>query len=103
HLSFGVDRIALLKGGPQALVAHDDRVEHRVSVEGELILAQNPELARSDNSSLLGLKLSAEQLHEGRLACAVGSGQAVAPPRGKRSRDLFEQNLGAVAHGYIAD
>ena len=38
HVGLGVDGIALLHGGPEALVAHDDGVDSGVGVEGELIL-----------------------------------------------------------------
>ena len=37
------------------------------------------------------------------LARAIGTGQAIATPRNKGDVDVFKQNFGAEAHGYIAD
>ena len=90
-------------GRPEALVAHDDGVDDAVGVEGELVLAQDAELARAHNGALLRVKFPGEQLHERGLARAVGPGQAVVAPGGERGGDIFEQNFGAVAHRNIAD
>ena len=103
HVMLGVNRIALLHGGPQALVAHDDGVDRGVSVEGKLVLAQNSELARTHHRPFLRLQFAAEQLHKRRLARAIGSGQAIALARRKRRGDFVEQYFGAVAHGNITD
>ena len=88
---------------PQPLVAHDDGVDHAIGVEGELVLAQDAELARADDGALLRLEFAGEHLHESGLAGAVGAGQAVALARRKGGGDFVEQNFGAVAHGNIAD
>ena len=103
HLVLGIDDFAFFQSGPQAPVAHDDRVDHAILVEGKLILAQNAELPRADDGSLLRLKFAGQKLHEGGLAGAVGAGEAVALPRNKAGGNFVEQNFGAVAHGHIAD
>ena len=41
HRRLGVQELALLERAPQALVAHDHRVDHPELVEGELILPQH--------------------------------------------------------------
>ena len=81
HLGLLVDAVALFKGGPQRLVAHDDGVDDAIGVEGELILAQHAELARAHDVALLRVELAGEDLHEGGLAGAVGPGEAVAAAR----------------------
>ena len=48
-----VDAVALFKGGPEGLVAHDDGVDDAVGVEGELVLAQDAEFARADDGAFL--------------------------------------------------
>ena len=53
HLGFLVDAVALFERGPERLVAHDDGVDDAIGVEGELILAQDAELARADDGALL--------------------------------------------------
>jgi hypothetical protein len=45
HLGLLVDAVALFKGGPEGLVAHDDGVDDAIGVEGELVLAEDAELA----------------------------------------------------------
>ncbi len=44
HLGLGVNTVALFHSCPEALVAHDDRVDHAIRVEGELVLAEHAEL-----------------------------------------------------------
>ena len=78
HLGLLVDAVALFKGGPERLVAHDDGVDDAISVEGELILAQHAEFARADDGALLRLEFAGEDLHEGGFAGAVGPGESVA-------------------------
>jgi hypothetical protein len=55
-----VDAVALFEGGPERLVAHDDGVDDAIGVEGELVLAQDAELARADDVALLGVELAGE-------------------------------------------
>ena len=45
-VGLGVEPLALLERAPQALVAHDDRVDDAELVEGELVLAQDAQLRR---------------------------------------------------------
>jgi hypothetical protein len=85
------------------LVAHDDGVDRGVGIEGELILAQDAELAGTHDGALLRIEFAAEQLHERGFARAVGPGEAIALARRKRRRDFIKQNFCAVAHGHIAD
>ena len=69
-----VDMVALLDGGPERLVAHDDGVDDSITVEFVLILLEHAELVRADDCALLGVDLAGEDLHKGGLARAVGSG-----------------------------
>jgi hypothetical protein len=98
-----IDAVALFQSGPQWLVAHDDGVDDAIGVEGELVLAQDAELARAHDSALLRVQLAGEDLHEGGLAGAVGTGESVAAAGHKGDADILEEHLRAVAHGYIAD
>ena len=102
HLGFLVDAIALFEGGPKGFVAHDDGVDNAIVVKGELILAEHAELSGANDGAFLRIEFAGEDLHKGGLAGAVGSGESVAPSGRKGYRDFFEQNLGAVAHRYIA-
>jgi len=101
HLRLGIDLVTLLHGRPQALVAHDDGIEHAIAVEGKLVLAQHAKLSRTHHSPLLRLEFAGQQVHEGRLAGAVRPAEAVALPRRKGCGYLVKQNFGAVAHGNI--
>ena len=103
HVGFLVDRIAFLHGGPEALVAHDDGVDGGEGVEGILILAENADLAGTDDGAFLRLDFAAEQLHESGFAGAVGAGESIALAGGEGGGDFVEQNFGAVAHGNITD
>src|SRR5208282_2610896 len=103
HLMLRIDQFTFFESGPQAPVAHNDRVNHTILIEGELILAQHTELARADDGSLLRFKFTGQKLHERGFARAVGAGKAVALPRNKSGGNFVEQNFGAVAHGHIAD
>ena len=103
HVMLGVDAITLLQRSPEALVAHDDGVEHRKGIKRELILAQHSELARADDRALLRVQFAAEQLHKRGFPGAIRPGQTVPFPRCERGGNFFKQNLRAVAHRYIAD
>ena len=103
HLMLGVDKFALFQRGPQAPVAHDDRIDHAILVKGKLILAQNAQLARTDNCSLLRLQFAGQKFHECRFAGAVRASQAVALARDKSGGYFVKQNFSAVAHRHIAD
>ena len=102
HLGLRVQLVALGQRVPQPLVAHDDRVDDAKAVERVLILAQHAELGGPDDGALLGIELARQQLHEGRLAGAVGAGQAVPPARRKGGGDVLEEHLRAVPHRHAA-
>ncbi len=102
HLGLLVDAVALFQSGPQRRVAHDDGVDDAVVVKGELILAQDAELARAHDVALLRLQFAGKDLHEGGLAGAVGAGEAVAAAGHKTDADFVEEHLRAVAHADIA-
>ena len=92
HLGLLVDAVALFQGRPERLVAHDDGVDDAIGVEGELILAQDAELARADDGAFLGVELAGEDLHEGGFAGAVGAGEAVAAAGDEADADVFEED-----------
>src|SRR5208282_4481033 len=98
-----IDEFALFESSPQTPVAHDDCVDHAILAEGELILAQNAELPRTNDGSLLRLQFAGQKLHEGGFARAVGTGKAVTFPGNKAGGNFVEQNFGAVAHGHSTD
>ena len=54
HFGLLVNLVALFQGRPQALVSHDDGVDHAIGVKGELVLAQYAELPRANDGTLLG-------------------------------------------------
>ncbi len=99
----GINLFALFQRCPEPLVAHNDGVDDTVRVEGELILAENAELAGTHHSSLLRVQFTSQKLHESGLAGAVGTSQAVALSGTKAGGNFVKQNFGAVAHGHIAD
>ncbi len=103
HLGLGVEELPFFERAPQALVPHDDRVDHAELIEGELVLAEDAKLVGPRDRALLRGQLTRQQLHERRLAGAVGARQAVAPAGGEGGRDVLEEHLRAVAHGDIAD
>ena len=98
-----VEPLAFLERAPQALVAHDDRVDDAELVEGELVLAQHAELLRPRHRPLLRDQLAGQQLHERGLAGAVRTGQAVAATRRKRRGHVVEEHLRPVPHRHTSD
>jgi hypothetical protein len=98
-----VERLPFGQCFPQPGVAHDDRVDDAVLVEGELILAKDAELVRPRHRALLRRQFAGQQLHEGGLAGAVRPREAVAAALGKGGADVLEENLRAVAHGNALD
>src|SRR5579862_10038397 len=102
-LSLRMNAVALFHRSPQTLVAHHHGVDNAIGVEGKLILAQYAELLWTHDSSLLRIKFAGQKVHKRSFTCAVRPGQAIALARRERRRDLFKQNFGAVAHGYIGN
>ncbi len=103
HLRQRVDAVTLGLDHGQTLVAHDDGVEHRVFLIGELVLTQ---LAQTDvglehDVTTGRLQIATENLHHGRLAAAVGADQAVAIATPELGGDVFKQRLGTELHGEI--
>ena len=103
HLGLCVNLVALFHGGPQALVAHDDGIDHAIGVKGKLVLAEYAELFGAHNAALLRLKFAGKQVHKGRLAGAVRASEAKAFARRERGADLFKQNFCAIAHGNVTN
>ena len=103
ELGLLVDAIALVECGPERLVAHDDGVDDAKGVEGKLVLAEDAEFAGAHDVALLGVEFAGEDLHKCGLAGTVGAGEAVAATGNEADAYVFEEDLGAVAHGDIAD
>src|ERR1017187_10355102 len=103
ELRLFVNAVALFKGGPERLVAHNDGINDTIGVEGELVLAENAEFAGADDVAFLGVELAGEDLHEGGLAGAVGAREAVATAGDEADAYIFKEDFGAVAHGDVAD
>ncbi len=103
HLGQRVDAVALGLDLPQALMTHDHRVDDGELLVGELILAQLAEahVGFEHDLASAGLQIVAEDLHEGRLATAVGADQAVAVAVVELDGNILEQRLGAELHGDI--
>ena len=103
ELRLGVDRLALGHDLEEARVPHDDGVEDRLLVEGELVLPQHrdPLAGADDDLPLVRLDLAGENLQKGRLAGAVGADQAVAVARGELDIDVLENDPLAVGKGDI--
>ena len=57
----------------------------------------------ANDRALLGVDLAGEDLHEGRFAGTVRSGEPIAAASGKRDGDILEEELGAVTQGDSAD
>src|SRR6185437_14023881 len=93
-----VERLARRECGPEAPVAHNDRIQRAVLIEGELILAQHAELAWSYHLPLGRLHRPCQQLHEGGLPGAIRAGEAVAASGNEADRNLVKEQLRAKAH-----
>ncbi len=100
-----VDGVALAHRGPHLGVAHQHHVEHALVLEGELVLAQpsHPLAGVDRHRPRARLQLAAQDLHERRLAAAVGADQAVAVAAAELDGDVLEQGLGPELHGNAGD
>jgi hypothetical protein len=65
HLRFRVQLLALFERAPQAVVAHDHRIDHPEGVERVLVLAQHADLGRADHGAALRRLLAGQEFHEG--------------------------------------
>src|SRR4051812_10226666 len=100
-LRVGVDRVALAHRVPHLGVAHQHYVENPLVLVGELVLAQLADalVAVDRHRARGGFETAAEDLHEGRLAAAVGADQAIAIPAAEFDGHVLEQGLGPELHG----
>ena len=103
HFRQRVDAVALGLDLPQLLVTHDHGIDHAELFVSKLVLAQltQAHVLLQHDLAAGRLQLAAEDLHEGRLAAAVGADQAVAVAVAKFDGDVFEQRLGAKLHGDV--
>ncbi len=99
----GVDRVALLDRRPQLLVAHHHHVEHAHVFIRELVLAQVGHALVRILGDVAGARVedAAQDLHERRLAGAVGADQAVAVAVAELDGDVLEQGLGPELLGDV--
>ena len=104
HFRQRVDAVALGLDLPQLTVAHDHRIDHGEFLVGELVLAQFAQAGvRLEHDLATGwLQVTAEDLHEGRLAATIGADQAVAVAVVEFDGNVFEQRLGAELHGDVS-
>src|SRR5882757_4050210 len=77
QFGFVVESFALFKCGPQRLVTHNDGIDYTIGIEGILVLAEDTQLARTHHRALLRLMLGGEDLHKGRLASTIRTGEAI--------------------------
>ena len=105
EIRLGVQGVLLLHDVVQALVAHDDGVEHRVGVVLELILFQRGHtlIRRIGDGTGGGLQLAGENAQEGRFSRAVGADDAVAVAGHELEVCAREELLTAEGQGNIAD
>jgi hypothetical protein len=98
-----VDRIALGHGVPHFGVAHHHDVEHTYVFVRELILAQLAQAHIRFEHHVAGARfqIAAQDLHEGGLAAAIRTNQAIAVPSPEFDRDVLEQGLRPELHGDI--
>ncbi|MND96006.1 hypothetical protein D3C80_882780 [compost metagenome] len=84
-------------------MTHDHGVDHGEFFVGELVLAQLSEAHVGLQHHLAAgrLQITAEDLHESRLAAAIGADQAVAVAVAEFDGNVLEQRLGAELHGDI--
>src|SRR6185312_13741629 len=94
----------LLRGRrPQPLGAAQDDVEDAHVLVAELVLTQDRSLLGTRDAAGVGIEIAGEDLHEGRLAGTVGSGEAVAFAGSEVDGDVLEELLRPVRFGDEAD
>jgi hypothetical protein len=103
RLRVGVDRVALAHAGPHFGVAHQHHVNYTLVLVAELVLAQVGHAFVLFLRDVAGRRLQrpAEDLHQRRLAGAVGTDQAVAIALAELGVDVFEEGLGPELLGDI--
>ncbi len=103
RLRIGVDGVLLLHHRPHLGMTHHHDVQNPAVLVGELILAQVSHafvLILADIAARR-FKHTTENLHEGRLAGAVGANQPVAVTVTKLDADILEQGLGPELLGDV--
>jgi hypothetical protein len=102
-IEVGVDGVLLEHAGPHLLVPHHHHVDDALLLEGELVLTQVGQAFVRVFRDVAGggFKFAGEDLHEGRLAGAIGANQAVAIAFAKLDRDVFKKGLGPELHGDV--
>src|SRR3954453_15857643 len=95
-LWFGENAFTLFNRLPQPAIAHYNGVNHAVGVESKVVLAQDSELARTNDISLLRFELTLKDLHECSLPRSAGTHEAVTLAGRKGCGDGVEQYFGAV-------
>ena len=101
----GVEGVLLLHDIVEPLVAHDDRVQHRVLVVLEVVLLQNAHPLILGDHHLAGgrLQIPGEDPQEGGLSGAVGADDAVAVAGGELQVHVLEQGLSAEIETDVID
>ncbi|TLD45743.1 MAG: hypothetical protein FAZ92_02005 [Accumulibacter sp.] len=99
----GVDGVLLEHAGPHFLMSHHDDVDHPLLLEGELVLAQVGQAFVDVLGDVAGsrLEFACQDLHEGRLARAVGADQSIAIALAELEGDVLEQGAGPELHGDV--
>jgi hypothetical protein len=95
--------LLLLEDRPECLVALEHHVQDADVLVRELVLLQHRGLLRAADGTGVGVELTGEDLHEGRLAGAVRAGEAVAAVLGEGDVDVLEEALLAVGLGDLGD
>ena len=96
-------RLLLVERGPEPLVALEHHVEDPDVLVGELVLLEDRGLLGPADHAGVRIQLTGQDLHEGRLAGAVGPGEAVALVLAERDVDVLEEALLAVGLGDLGD
>ncbi|EXI69829.1 MAG: hypothetical protein AW08_00322 [Candidatus Accumulibacter adjunctus] len=103
RVGVGVDGVLLEHAGPHLLMPHHDDVDHPLLLEGELVLAQVGhalvDVLRDVAGS--GFELASENLHQGRLARAIGADQSVTIALAELERDVLEEGARPELHGDV--
>ena len=102
-LALGVDRFPFGHDLVEPFMPHDDGVEDRFLVKGELVLAQDrhPLPGADGDVALIRLELAGEDLEKGRFSGAVGADEPIAVSRGELDVDVFEDDPLAIGEGYV--
>ena len=98
-VSLHVELVALFHGRPQRRVPHQHGVEDGGVVVNRVVLLEDGGLLGAVDVPVVGLNITRQDLHEGRLARAVRSGQAVTITGGEGGVDVLEELASAKALG----